>query len=65
MRSGRRTFFGHELPGHIVHVETRHVAVDDQRQVGWITAKGEKHSMPLETTEDGILAVIVAMKLTC
>lgn len=64
-RTNRRELFGHPIPDHVAHVEVRNDHLLYEYQVGWITVKGEKHFMPLDKTDEGIKAVIVAMKLSC
>lgn len=65
-RNGSRLFFGKRLPEGIVHVELMHV-YDGlyEQEVRWITLDGDKHEMPFEHSDKGVIAAITAMKLTC
>lgn len=65
-RNGSRLFFGRALPEGVVHVElmrTHHTLYDVE--IRWITANSDEHSMPFEHTDKGVVAAMVAMKLTC
>lgn len=65
-RNGSRLFFGRKLPDGVVHVELMHTADSlYEQEVRWITIDGEKHAMPFETSDEGLLAALAAMKLTC
>ena len=65
-RNGSRLFFGRRLPEGIAHVELMHV-YDGlyEQEVRWITLDGDKHEMPFEHSDKGVIAAITAMKLTC
>jgi hypothetical protein len=65
-RNGSRLFFGRALPEGVVHVELMHTPTElfDQ-EIRWITTDGEKHSMPYEHSDKGLIAALTAMKLTC
>lgn len=65
-RNGSRLFFGRRLPEGVVHVELMHT--NDglyEQEVRWITIDGEKHAMPFQHSDEGLLAALTAMKLTC
>lgn len=61
----KRMFFGFELPQGVAYAEMWHDNMQDHRLIRWITTNGEKHEMPFEQTDECVLAVLTAMKLTC
>ena len=58
-------FFGVPLPKGIVRCELMRDLMWDVVNVHWITQDGSTHSMPFEQTDEGVMAAIAAMKLTC
>jgi len=58
-------FFGVDLPKGVVRCELLHDLMWDVVNVHWVTQDGSKHSMPFEQTDEGVMAALVAMKLTC
>lgn len=64
--NGTRMFFGHKIPNEIVDVRlmrTHHNFYDVE--IRWMTKNAEEHAMPFEQSDEGVTAVLVAMKLTC
>ncbi len=58
-------FFGVDLPKGVTQCQLMRDPMWDVVNVHWITKDGSKHSMPFEQTNEGIIAVLAAMKLTC
>ncbi len=61
-----RMFFGQKIPDGVAHIQlmrTHHTFYDVELR--WITKNAEEHAMPFEQTDEGIIAALVAMKLTC
>lgn len=58
-------FFGVDLPKGVTHCQLMRDLMWDVVNVHWITKGGVQHSMPFEQTDEGIIAVLAAMKLTC
>jgi hypothetical protein len=60
------TWYGVPIPPGVSRVETVYHHLDDEEVIRWITHDGCKHEMPIKShTHEDIMAVIVAMKLTC
>ena len=61
-----RTFFGRPIPDHVAWMEMQYDALNDSLIVRWINHDGSKHHTPLykPATNDGVNAVLVAMKLS-
>lgn len=59
-----RVWFGHQVPEGVIAIELEDMCMWDELRVRWKT-KHEIHEMPFEETDEGITAVLVAMKLTC
>jgi hypothetical protein len=58
-------FFGVDLPKGVTHCQLMRDHMWDVVNVHWTTKGGVQHSMPFEQTDEGIIAVLAAMKLTC
>lgn len=61
----KRLFFGFELPKNVAYAEMWFDNLQQQQFVRWISMDGAKHEMPFEQTDECVLAVLTAMKLTC
>jgi hypothetical protein len=61
-----KLFFGRVVPKGVVAVELMRDAVWHGLHVRW-RVKGDPdiHEMPFETTDEGVIAALAAMKLTC
>jgi hypothetical protein len=62
---GGWNFFGLKLPESIVRCELIRDYMWDVVNVHWVLPSGETHSAPFEQTPEGVIAAVVAMKLTC
>ena len=58
-------FFGVPLPKEVVRCQLLYDHMWDVVNVHWTTKGGLEHSMPFEQTDEGVIAAIAAMKLTC
>jgi hypothetical protein len=58
-------FFGVDLPKGVTHCRLIRDHLWDVVNVQWITKDGVQHSMPFEQTDEGVIAALAAMKLTC
>lgn len=62
----KRLFFGQELPSGVLHAEMYRDNLQDQVLVRWrVVNDPDIHEMPFEQSDEGVLAVLTAMKLTC
>lgn len=61
----KRMFFGFELPAGVAYAEMWFDNMQYQQLVRWVNTNGERHEMPFEQTDEGVMAVLTAMKLTC
>ena len=61
----KRMFYGRELPAHVVYAELFRDMLHDEVQIRWVCTDQSRHSMPFEQTDEGVIAVLTAMKLTC
>lgn len=59
-------WFGREVPEGVTHITLLRDFFDDQLLVRW-KVKGDEqiHAMPFDHTDDGVMAALAAMKLTC
>lgn len=59
-------WLGHEVPVGVTHIDDLYDPLDDVLYLIW-RVKGDlnTHKMPFDRTEEGVLAALVAMKLTC
>lgn len=60
----KRMFFGREVPAGVRYAELYRDPYYDEVHIRWVCADNTKHSMPFEQTDEGVMAVLVAMKLT-
>jgi hypothetical protein len=59
-------WFGQQVPDGVTAISMMHDYINDQLMVRWRTdSNGEIHEMPFEQTDKGVMAALVAMKLTC
>lgn len=59
-------WFGYEVPEHVTKIEIMRDAEWGELRVRWrVRGDDASHSMPFEQTDEGVLAVLAAMKLTC
>lgn len=61
----KRMFYGRELPAGVLYAELFRDMLHDEVQVRWVCADQSRHYMPFEQTDEGVIAVLTAMKLTC
>lgn len=61
----KRMFYGRELPPGVLYAELFRDVLHDEVQVRWVCADLSRHSMPFEQSDEGVIAVLTAMKLTC
>jgi hypothetical protein len=67
-RARPQMWFGCHVPEGITAITVMRSYIDDQLLVRWRTRhdiSDEIHEMPFEQTDEGVMAAIVAMKLTC
>lgn len=59
-------WFGRHVPEGVTAVTLMRSFIDDQLMVRW-RVKGDPviHEMPFEQTDEGVMAALAAMKLTC
>lgn len=59
-------FFGRRMPDRVLTAQLFRDYLNDQLEVKW-RVRGDPvvHSMPFETTDEGVMAALTAMKLTC
>jgi hypothetical protein len=59
-------WFGHHVPEGVTAISMQRSYIDEQLLVRW-RVKGDPviHEMPFEQTDEGVMAALVAMKLTC
>jgi hypothetical protein len=59
-------WFGQQVPDGVTAISMMRGYIDDQLMVRW-RIKGDQdiHEMPFEQTDEGVMAALVAMKLTC
>jgi hypothetical protein len=61
-----KLFFGRVVPKNVVAVELMRDAVRYELHVRWrVKADDTIHEMPFQQTDEGVMAALVAMKLTC
>lgn len=61
-----KKWFGHDVPDHVMVIEIRRNSLSDQIEAWWrVRNTTEVHTMPFEQTDEGVMAVLTAMKLTC
>ena len=59
-------FFGRELPSGVTTAQLLMDHLQDQLLVRWrIKGDPDIHEMPFEQTDEGVMAALAAMKLTC
>jgi hypothetical protein len=61
-------WFGRHVPEGIIAITLMRSYIDDQLLVRWRTRhdiSDEIHEMPFEQTDEGVMAALAAMKLTC
>ena len=60
------TWFGHKVPDGVMHITIMRDFLNDELLVRWrVKGDAEIHQMPFEQTDDGVMASLAAMKLTC
>jgi len=60
-------WFGQQVPDGVTAISMMRDYINDQLMVRW-RVNGEHvviHEMPFEQTDEGVMAALVAMKLTC
>lgn len=61
-----KKWFGLDVPEHVTVIELRHNYLTAQLEVWWrVKGTTEVHTMPFEQTDEGVMAALTAMKLTC
>lgn len=61
-----KSWFGVDVPEHVTVIELRRNNMTDELEAWWrVKGTTEVHTMPFKQTDEGVLAVITAMKLTC
>lgn len=59
-------WFGRHVPDGVVHISMMRSYIDDHLLVRWrVKADDTIHEMPFEQTDEGVIAALAAMKLTC
>jgi hypothetical protein len=58
-------WFGFQVPEGITAIQIMYESHEDMRYVLWKCGDGVVHKMPFEQTDEGVHAVLAAMKLTC
>lgn len=59
-------FFGHYMPKGVITAQLFRDVLTDSVTVRWRVRNDPTiHEMPFDHTDDGIIAVLTAMKLTC
>jgi hypothetical protein len=67
-RAMQHMWFGRHVPEGVTAITVMRSYIDDQLLVRWRTKHDiadEIHEMPFEQTDEGVMAALVAMKLTC
>ncbi len=61
-----KAWFGQPVPERVVAIEVLFNSEIGQREVRWkLWNDPTVHTMPFEQTDEGVVAALVAMKLTC
>ena len=60
-----KMWFGHDVPDHVMAIEMRRNLYDELEAHWRVKGTTEVHTMPFKQTDEGVMAVLVAMKLTC
>ena len=59
-------WFGQDVPDHVTVIETRRNHLTGELEAWWrVKGTTEVHTMPFDVTNEGVMAVLTAMKLTC
>lgn len=59
-------FFGRRMPDRVLTAQLFRDYKNDQLEVKWrVRGDPAVHSMPFETSDEGVMAALTAMKLTC
>jgi hypothetical protein len=59
-------WFGHVVPDGVMHITIMRDFIMDELVVRWrVKGDAEIHQMPFEQTDEGVMAALVVMKLTC
>jgi len=58
-------WFGHDVPAHITVIELRRNLYDELEAHWRVKGTFDVHTMPFNQTDEGVMAVLAAMKLTC
>lgn len=65
-RNVPKVWFGQYAPDRVTHIEVYRDFLNYHLMVRWKALDDpEIHSMPFEQTDEGVMAVMAAMKLTC
>lgn len=63
-RDVAKQWFGYKVPDQVTHIQILHNADLDARVVYWKNSDGGVHTMPFETNQETVEAVLIAMKLS-
>jgi hypothetical protein len=59
-------WFGLEVPEGVINISLMRSYIDDQLLVRWrVKGDDDIHEMPFTQSDEGVLAALAAMKLTC
>ena len=58
-------WFGEPVPSGVTQVQIMYDYGLNKTKVHWRTSDGESHSMEYDHTDEGVIAALIAMKLTC
>ena len=59
-------WFGQTVPDKVTAITVMHNLIDYKVYVRWrVKGDPEIHEMPFEQTDEGVIAALAAMKLTC
>ena len=65
-RAMPQMWFGRHVPEGVTAITVMRSYIDDQLLVRWrVKADETIHEMPFEQTDEGVMAALAAMKLTC
>ncbi len=65
-RAMQHMWFGRHVPEGVTAITLMRSFIDDQLMVRWrIKGDPDIHEMPFEQTDEGVMAALAAMKLTC
>lgn len=59
-------WFGRKVPDGVASITMMRSFIDDQLMVRWrVKGDPEIHEMPFNQSDEGVMAALAAMKLTC